>query len=220
MINVYTLGVGIPTTLQYSAPADISRDTEISTADLVQETMGGEEYISSSPFLLFPFMVWTAYSTSAGDWYGHQILLGIICSPIESLPEISIPELFFAHERGTYIGLYVFVLFGSNFIAPLVAGWFDDADGWRWTMHFGAIGAALAFFIIFFFMGETMYFRNTIEGLEVEQVPVQTIPSSELQTDEKRGAVMPTTDISALPVTHPGPRTYTQKLRLFLLLEG
>lgn len=36
MVTVYTLGVGIPTTLHYSVIADITRDTGISTADLVQ----------------------------------------------------------------------------------------------------------------------------------------------------------------------------------------
>lgn len=29
---------------------------------------------------------------------------------------------FFAHERGFYIGMYALVLFGSNYVAPIVAG--------------------------------------------------------------------------------------------------
>ena len=36
MVFVYTLGVGIPTTLHYSVIADITRDTGISTEQLVQ----------------------------------------------------------------------------------------------------------------------------------------------------------------------------------------
>lgn len=36
MVMVYALGVGIPTTLHYSVIADITRDTGISTAELVQ----------------------------------------------------------------------------------------------------------------------------------------------------------------------------------------
>lgn len=36
MVMVYTLGTGIPTTLHYSVLADITRDTGISTAELVQ----------------------------------------------------------------------------------------------------------------------------------------------------------------------------------------
>lgn len=38
MVYVYTLGVGIPTTLQYSVLADITRDTAITTGELVTGT--------------------------------------------------------------------------------------------------------------------------------------------------------------------------------------
>ncbi|GKT49682.1 putative MFS-type transporter [Colletotrichum spaethianum] len=63
------------------------------------------------------------------------------------------------------MGLYVFILFGSNFLDPLVAGWFNDAYGWRWTMNFGSIICAVCFIIMFFFMEETIYFRdNVIHG--------------------------------------------------------
>ncbi|KAI8417421.1 hypothetical protein FOFC_03734 [Fusarium oxysporum] len=113
------------------------------------------------------------YSRSAGEWYAHRILLGFFVSPIESLPEVSIPDIFFAHERGTWMSLYVFTLFGSNFLAPLVAGFFADAYGWRWTMHFGAIFAAFSFLILFLFMEETIYFRPTFEGLEDQVQPTK-----------------------------------------------
>ncbi|KAI7166494.1 MFS general substrate transporter, partial [Hortaea werneckii] len=185
MVAVYTLGVGIPTTLHYSVLADITADTGISTTDLVQGngvmflflgwgclfwqpialTYGRRGVYLASQLLTVPIMVWTAYTSSAGEWYAHRTLIGLIGAPIESLPEMSIPDLFFAHERGTYMGMYVFTLFGSNFIAPLIAGWFDDAFGWRWTMWFGAIVAAGAFLILFFGMEETMYFRENVEGL-------------------------------------------------------
>jgi MFS family permease len=55
------------------------------------------------------------------------------------------------------MSVYVLTLFESNFIAPLVAGWLNDAIGWRWTMRFGAIFAAGAFVVLFFGMEETMF---------------------------------------------------------------
>ncbi|EWZ28607.1 hypothetical protein FOXG_15145 [Fusarium oxysporum f. sp. lycopersici 4287] len=193
MVLVYTLGVGLPVTLQYSVLADITQDTGISTADLVQGTgvmflllgwgclfwqpialtYGRRGVYLISTIITVPLMVWTSYSRSAGEWYAHRILLGFFVSPIESLPEVSIPDIFFAHERGTWMSLYVFTLFGSNFLAPLVAGFFADAYGWRWTMHFGAIFAAFSFLILFLFMEETIYFRPTFEGLEDQVQPTK-----------------------------------------------
>jgi hypothetical protein len=67
--------------------------------------------------------------------------------------EVSVPDLFFAHDRGTSMGIYAFLLFGSHFLAPYVksifstglfhsvltinrlfAGWIDVYNGWRWVM--------------------------------------------------------------------------------------
>ncbi|EQB57662.1 major facilitator superfamily transporter [Colletotrichum gloeosporioides Cg-14] len=187
MAYLYVLGTGIATSLQYSVLADITKDTGISTANLVQGTgvmflffgwacliwqpisltYGRRGVYLITMLLTVPMMEWTAYSTSAGEWFAHRVLIGIIVSPIESLCEVTVFDLFFAHNRGTYMGLYVFILFGSNFLAPLVAGWFNDAYGWRWTMHFGSIICAVCFVIMFFFMEETIYFRgHVIDGQE------------------------------------------------------
>lgn len=177
---LYTLGTGIATSLQYSVLADITADTSISTAHLVQGTgvmflffgwacllwqpialtYGRRGVYLVTMFLTIPIMVWTAYSSSVGEWYAHRVLIGIVVSPIESLPEVTVFDLFFAHNRGTYMGLYVFILFGSNFLAPLVGGWLNDAYGWRWTMHFGTILCGVIFVILFFFTEETIYFRD------------------------------------------------------------
>lgn len=117
-----------------------------------------------STLLTVPIMVWTANSSSTGEWYAHRIIIGIAVAPIESLPEISVTDLMFTHQRATWISAYVLTLFESNFIAPLIAGWLNDAIGWRWTMNFGAIVAAVAFVILFFFMEETLYFRHVTDG--------------------------------------------------------
>ncbi|EFY96646.1 MFS transporter [Metarhizium robertsii] len=235
MVLIYTLGIGIPTSLQYSVLSDITEDTGISTAALVQGTglmflfMGWGCLVTQPIALVYgrrgmylvsllaivPLMVWTAYSRSAGEWYAHRILLGLCSSPIEALPEVSIPDIFFAHERGTWMSLYVFTLFGSNFLAPILAGFFAEAYGWRWTMHFGAIIAALAFVILFFFMEETMYFRETLEGLEDVADSVHDVK------DESTGEE---TNASSSSTSHKSesdsPRRYGQKLKPFSRMEG
>ncbi|KAK4183147.1 putative transporter [Podospora australis] len=236
MVVVYTFGTGLPLTLQYSVLADITRDTGISTSTLVEGTgymflllgfgclfwqpialtYGRRGVYLISTLATVPLMVWTAYSKSGGEWYAHRLILGFFCSPIEALPEVSVPDLFFAHERGGWMGLYVFSLFGSNFLAPLIAGWFAEAYGWRWTMHFGAIFAAVAFFILFFFMEETMYFRNTLEGLE-DDAPDSTavvIPVSE------KNAGSDSSHISQAPAVVYEKRTYVQKLNWFVVMDG
>ncbi|KAF2993861.1 hypothetical protein E8E13_000841 [Curvularia kusanoi] len=219
MAYIYVLGTGIATSLQYSVLADITADTGISTATLVQGTgvmflffgwacliwqpialtYGRRGVYLITSLLAVPLMVWTAYSTSGPEWFAHRVLLGIVVSPIESLCEITVLDLFFAHNRGAYMGLYVFILFGSNFLAPLMAGWFNDAFGWRWTMHFGAMVCAAAFIIIFFFMEETMYFRDhAVEGERIEQQPVT--PDGKLEKSTSTSMTpSPAPSIHAIP---------------------
>lgn len=242
MIILYTLGVGIPTTLHYSVIADITRDTGISTTDLVQgngvmflflgwaclfwqpiaSAYGRRGVYLLSTLFTIPIMVWTAHSSSAAEWYGHRVLIGVVCAPIEALPEISIADLFFAHERGTWMSVYVLVLFESNFIAPLIAGWFDDAFGWRWTMYFGAMISAVAFVGLFFGMEETMYFRDTIEGVE-SRTPEEISPPPEI-VDEKpkgEGIAADVSDGSESPkLQYPAKKSYVAKLKLFIRLPG
>lgn len=248
MVVVYTFGTGMPLTFQYSVLSDITRDTGISTASLVQGTgvmflflgfgclfwqpialtYGRRGVYLISTLVTVPLMVWTAHSGSEGQWYAHRILAGFFGAPIEALPEISIPDIFFAHDRGAWMSLYVFSLFGSNFLAPLIAGWFAMAYGWKWTFYFGAVIAAVSFVILFFGMEETMYFRKTLEGLEDETTEdlrssdghgvVGEAPSTTekgavgsanaSETDEQDGAIFAVR------------RTYLQGLNPFALMSG
>ena len=189
MAYLYVLGTGIATSLQYSVLANITADTGISTSNLVQGTgimflffgwaclvwqpvaltYGRRGVYLITIFLTIPIMVWTAFSSTSGEWFAHRILIGIVVSPIESLCEVTVFDLFFAHNRGTFMGFYVLTLFGSNFLAPLVAGWFNDLYGWRWTMNLGTIICGVIFVILFFFMEETIYFRHkALESVNVE----------------------------------------------------
>ncbi|PVI00790.1 MFS general substrate transporter [Periconia macrospinosa] len=230
MAYLYVFGTGIATSLQYSVLADITADTGISTTNLVQGTgvmflffgwacliwqpialtYGRRGVYLITMFLTVPMMLWTAYSSSAGEWFAHRILIGIIVSPIESLCEVTVFDLYFAHNRGTYMGIYVFVLFGSNFLAPLVAGWFNDAYGWRWTMHFGAIICAFCFVIMFFLMEETIYFRDTAtEGEVVEDLHNQQKgknDTSEKPKEEESDAVANLSPSTSTAVLSPAPR--------------
>ena len=41
---------------------------------------------------------------------------------------------YYTHERGTYLALYALFLAGSNFLAPVFAGFINDGQGWRWVL--------------------------------------------------------------------------------------
>jgi MFS family permease len=241
MAYLYVFGTGIATSLQYSVLADITADTGISTANLVEGTgvmflffgwacliwqpialtYGRRGVYLITTLLTIPLMVWTAYSSSSPEWFAHRVLLGIVVSPIESLCEVTVLDLYFAHNRGSCMGLYVFILFGSNFLAPLVAGWFNDAYGWRWTMHFGAMVCAVAFVVIFFFMEETIYFRdNADEGQRVEQSTSDLSAKEEDNEKGTRSSAAPSPPASVHATPKPNMNAGWSKYTLFKPLPG
>ncbi|KAK4682680.1 hypothetical protein QC764_0021690 [Podospora pseudoanserina] len=240
MVVVYTFGTGLPMTLQYSILADITADTGISTATLVEGTgyaflllgfgclfwqpialtYGRRGVYLLSTLATVPLMVWTAYSKSGGEWFAHRIIIGFFCAPIEALPEVSIPDVFFAHERGAMMGVYVFSLFGSNFLAPLIGGWFNEAYGWKWTMYFGAIFAAVAFIIMFFFMEETMYFRQGLEGLEDEQDEIAAAATTTDAGEKGEKSSSSSQTVSESPAAIYVKPTLAQKLAWFRKMDG
>ena len=57
--------------------------------------------------------MWARYTTMNGLWIATKILQGFFAAPIESRCEISVTDIYFTHERGTYIALCGFLLRGA-----------------------------------------------------------------------------------------------------------
>lgn len=59
-------------------------------------------------------MLWAPYTSGSGTWYAHRLLYGLFGAAEEALVEQSICDIFFAHERGTHMGLYMLWLGGTS----------------------------------------------------------------------------------------------------------
>jgi len=107
--------------------------------------------------------MWAPYVTTEGQWYGRSIIAGIFAAPVEALPELSVADVYFTHERGTWTGIYAMVLIGSNFAAPLICGFINVGQGWKWVFYYPAIFAGVAAVILFLIMEETNFDRAGLE---------------------------------------------------------
>lgn len=120
------------------------------------------------------FCLWMPYIHSNGQWIASQILSGLFYAPIESLPSNTITDLFFEHERGTYIGIYSVALGTSNFIAPMLSGFVAEALGWKWAVKIAVIFDAVCLIAMFFLIEETNYEREpSLEGEITESEGIQ-----------------------------------------------
>ena len=127
---------------------------------------------------------------------------------------------YFQHERGAYIGLYAMLLAGSNFFAPIIAGFIADGQGWEWVLYWCAIFCGMGFIFLFFFMEETNYSRSTIVGHELDNdkaiTPDKSTPKrSDEKTTPPDVDVEPATSPSPPPTSHGKPKSYLDKIKLF-----
>nr|OQO22165.1 hypothetical protein B0A51_08368 [Rachicladosporium sp. CCFEE 5018] len=234
---VYTLMVGIASAAIYSVLEPISEATGLTIANLNAGT--GYMFLAfgwgclfwqplalqfgKRPVYLFSMLatmciqVWAPHTTTNGQWIANKILQGFFGAPIESLCEISVTDIYFQHERGRYIGLYALLLAGSNFFAPIIAGFIDRGQGWEWVLYWCAIFCAMGFVFLFFFMEETNFDRSQLVGHEPEfehRVADTTPPS--VSDDEKKSVESPALEAaSPSPVPNTQRKTYLDKIKLF-----
>ncbi|KAK4701288.1 hypothetical protein P7C70_g4946, partial [Phenoliferia sp. Uapishka_3] len=153
-------------------------------------------------------------------------------TPIESLIEVSISDLFFAHERGLYIGIYATLVFGSNFVGPLIAGVrsffrlpcastdrvFSSSTNHK-AGNWSAIISMIGFVWCFLFMEETNYVRSTTEINEEHETGSGT-NSSPTEDDLKKSepvnsSVTPVDSFESLNALQGTPSTILQRLLFF-----
>ena len=116
--------------------------------------------------------VWTAYVTSRGEFFVNRIFLGIFASPQETLIEVVVGDLYFAHDRGFYMGAYSWTLWCGAFLCPVASGYVAESLGWRWIQYILAcVGAGLAV-LTFFGLEETMFYRPSEHHQPEAQEPV------------------------------------------------
>lgn len=108
--------------------------------------------------------LWSAYVKSKGEFFANRIILGVVSSPMETLIEVVIGDVFFTHDRGFYMGIYCWTLWCGALLAPVASGFVANAMGWRWIQYIMTFIGAATSILTFFFFEETMYYRCTNEN--------------------------------------------------------
>ncbi|KAK4231129.1 protein HOL1 [Podospora fimiseda] len=164
--------------------------------------------------LLTVAYIWGATSSSFTSLLWSNIIAAFAGSSTEALGASIVNDLYFLHERGSKMGLYMIFISGGNTIGPLVCGFVVTSLNWRWHKWISAILTGLTFLTVVFFVPETRYFRD--ENMN------QTLPITPESSDPEKPS--PSSTDTTIPQKsylkelsiYSGTPPQTNLLKLFL----
>ncbi|OGM40832.1 cycloheximide resistance protein [Aspergillus bombycis] len=139
---------------------------------------------------------WAAEAKSFRSFVAARVLCGLCMAPMEALVPASIADIWFVHERGFRTAIFnLGVLGGINLAVPIAAA-IIEYGSYRIALHAMGGAFALALIMVFFWMPESAYVRETLsidtgetnvaveQKLDVEQL--ENTPSTRIQAADAR----------------------------------
>ncbi|KAI1611222.1 major facilitator superfamily domain-containing protein [Exophiala viscosa] len=114
----------------------------------------------------FAGSLWAGAARSYGSFLGARVVQGFACSFFESVMYAIIGDLYFVHERGLRMAVFVTSLSGISNIPVLVSGKVAANLGWRWIFWLLSIFVGILFLLCLLFGWETAYNRNPLYEID------------------------------------------------------
>jgi MFS family permease len=131
-------------------------------------------YFGKRPVFVFASLllcvayIWGATAKSFKSLLWSNIIAAFAGSSTEALGAAMVNDLYFLHERGWYMGIYMNSISGGNTIGPLICGFVVETIGWRWHKWMAVIFTGINFLAVLFFVPETQYNRDISKSLGSE----------------------------------------------------
>ncbi|KAI4716390.1 MFS general substrate transporter [Aureobasidium sp. EXF-10727] len=120
----------------------------------------GRKKVYVLAFLLFgASTIWASRADSYASLLAARLVLGWFAGAAECVVPLTVADLFFLHQRGTYMGVFAAALAAGAPLGSIVGGLFTLSIDWR-AMYYLSVGLIFAFTLLALFtMPETAYVR-------------------------------------------------------------
>ncbi|KAL1310517.1 hypothetical protein AAFC00_000802 [Neodothiora populina] len=132
------------------------------------EILGRRTIYLSSFLVYFVFNVLSAESQNIAMFLVMRILSGGASASVQAVGAGTIADIWEVKERGRAMGIFYLGPLCGPLIAPIVGGALAQGLGWRSTMWFQVIYGVVIWFLVLFFLPETLKVRKAI-AVEAQQ---------------------------------------------------
>ncbi|KAK4940470.1 hypothetical protein LTR10_019454 [Elasticomyces elasticus] len=126
----------------------------------MSNTLGRRSALLVFGLIYIAACVWEGTAKSYGSFIGARSLVGLAGSPCETLNFQIVTDMFFLHERGSWVGASVAIGFLGVFTGPIIAGAMGENYGWQslFWLSLGFMGVTVV--AICFLCPETKFNRT------------------------------------------------------------
>lgn len=104
--------------------------------------------------------VWFALSRRTSDTIWSQLFVGMSESCAEAQVQLSLSDMYFQHQLGAVLTVYILATSVGTYLGPLIAGFVTQYLGFRWVGWIAVLIGAGLLFVIVFLLDETVYDRR------------------------------------------------------------
>ena len=154
-----------------------------------------------------------ALAPDYSSYMAARFFQGLGVSPASNIGLAIINDIFFEHERGQKVGLWVLAIDQGLLFGPLIGG-FVNIAGYQWIQWLCAILFGVILLAELFFLPETLYPRHLMlaetrgTSMSVQLGDEKSMPNfpSSKHVDLRKTKKLPFANVSPLPgIRHPKP---------------
>ena len=116
--------------------------------------------------------IWMGLSSRVRDTIWSQLFIGASEACAEAQVQLSLSDIFFQHQLGSVLTVYILATSVGTFLGPLIAGYISDLTTFRWVGYIALIisGGTLLVFVL---GCEETYFDRTLYKTPMNTDPLE-----------------------------------------------
>lgn len=159
--------------------------------------------------------LWFGLTKKTSDSLYSQIFVGMSELCAEAQVQQSISDIFFQHQLGSALTVYIMATSIGSFLGPLIANYIAEGQNFRWIGYWGAIICGVTTLVVLFAGEETVFDRTKyIPIIESSKSATPSVEDSGEGTTEKKNSdgefenitTKTTKDVHATTTGNDGPR--------------